>query len=134
VKIIEEDGTDILCIQEPYTIQNKVVGVPKKYKTFTSGEGTNWAAIVVTNKQVDTLLIKQLSDEDIDVLEVVIDNVKIILASMYFNISQQIGIDLLKIEAIIQHAKGVGVLMAMDSNSRSTSWYDTLTNTRGIIL
>jgi len=53
---------------------------------------------------------------------------------MYFDISQQIGIDLLKIEAIIQHAKGAGVLIAMDSNSRSTSWHDTLTNTRGRIL
>jgi len=53
---------------------------------------------------------------------------------MYFDISQQIGIDLLKIEAIIQHAKRAGVLIAMDSNSRSTSWHDTLTNTRGRIL
>jgi len=134
VKIIEKDGTDILCIQEPYTIRNKVVGITKKYKIFTSGEGRNQAAIVVTNKQLDTLLIKQLSDEDIVVLEVIFDNVKIILTSMYFDISQQIGIDLLKIEAIIKHAKGAGVLIVMDSNSRSTSWHDTLTNTRGRIL
>jgi hypothetical protein len=48
---------------------------------------------------------------------------------MYFDITQQIGIDLLKIDAIIQHAKGAGVLIAMDSNSRSTSWHDTLINT-----
>jgi hypothetical protein len=65
---------------------------------------------------------------------VIIDNVKIILASMYLDISQQIDIDLMKIEAIIQYAKGAGILIAMDSNSRSTSWHDTLTNTRGRIL
>jgi hypothetical protein len=59
------------------------------------------------------------------VLEVIIDNVKIILASMYLDISQQREIDLLKIEAIIQNAKGAGVLIAVDSNSRSTSWHDT---------
>jgi Holliday junction resolvasome RuvABC ATP-dependent DNA helicase subunit len=29
VKIIEEDGTDILCILEPYIIQNKVDGIQK---------------------------------------------------------------------------------------------------------
>jgi hypothetical protein len=40
----------------------------------------------------------------------------------------------MKIEAIIQHAKGAGILIAVDSNSRSTSWHDTLTNTRGRIL
>jgi hypothetical protein len=39
-----------------------------------------------------------------------------------------------KIEAITQHAKGAGVLIAMDSNSRSTSWHDTQTDTRGRIL
>jgi hypothetical protein len=39
-----------------------------------------------------------------------------------------------KIEAIIQHAKGAGVIIAMDSNSRSSSWHDTQTNTRGRIL
>jgi len=32
MKIIEEDTTDILCIQEPYTIQNKIVGLSKKYR------------------------------------------------------------------------------------------------------
>jgi hypothetical protein len=53
---------------------------------------------------------------------------------MYLDINQQIDIDLMKIEAIIQHAKGAGILLAVDSNSRSTSWYDTLTNTRGRIL
>ena len=41
---------------------------------------------------------------------------------------------MLKTEAIIQHVKGAGVLIAMDSISRSTSWHDTLTNTRGRIL
>jgi len=30
VKLIAKDGTDILCLQEPYTIQNKIVGIPKK--------------------------------------------------------------------------------------------------------
>jgi exonuclease III len=131
LKIIEEENIDILCIQEPYTIQNKIAGLSKKYKIFTSGEGRNRAAIVVTNKQVETLLIKQLSDEDTVVLEVLIDNVKIILASIYFHISRQIETDLLKIEAIILHATGAGVLVAIDSNSRSTSWHDTLTNRRG---
>jgi len=32
VTIIEEDDSDILCIQEPYTIQNKVVDTPIKTK------------------------------------------------------------------------------------------------------
>jgi len=61
-KIIKEDSTDILCIQEPYTIQNKIAGLSKNHEIFASGEGRNHAAIVVTKNQIDTLLIKQLSD------------------------------------------------------------------------
>jgi hypothetical protein len=37
-------------------------------------------------------------------------------------------------EAAAQHANGAGVLTAMDSNSRTTLWHDSLTNTRGRIL
>jgi SAM-dependent MidA family methyltransferase len=62
--VIIEDSTDILCIQEPYTIQTKMGGISKKYKIFTSGEERIRAAILVTNNRVDTIPIKQLSDED----------------------------------------------------------------------
>jgi len=89
---------------------------------------------VVTNIQIGFLLLRQLLDEDTVVLEVVRGNGKIIIASMYFDINRQIKDDLKKIEAIIQHAKGAGVLLAIDSNSRSTSWHDTQTNSRGSIL
>jgi hypothetical protein len=54
---------------------NKIVDIPKKYKIFASGEGRNRAAIVVANNQVDTILIKQLSDVD-TVLEI-IDKLKL---------------------------------------------------------
>ena len=134
LKIIEEDGTDILFIQEPYTIRNKIAGLSNKYKIFTSGEGRNRAAIVVTNKYVDIILIKQLSDEDAVVLEAMIDNTRLIIASMYFDINQLLDIDMRKIEATIAHAKGAGVVIAMDSNSRSNSWHDILTNRRGKML
>lgn len=131
VRLISENAIDMLFLQEPYTILNKIVGIPNKYKIFASGGGRSRAAIVVTNNQIDTLLIKQLSDADTVVLEVITDNVKIILVSMYLDISRHIDDDLIKIEAIIHHAKGAGILIAMDSNARSTTWHDTLTNTRG---
>ena len=69
----EEDSTDMLFTQEPYKIQTKFAGISKKYKIFDSREGRIRAAIVVTNNQVDTILIKQLSDEDTVVLEIIID-------------------------------------------------------------
>jgi hypothetical protein len=53
---------------------------------------------------------------------------------MYFDRENPIELNLVKIEAIMQHAKGAAVLIAMDSSSRSTLWQDTLTNTTGRIL
>jgi exonuclease III len=90
MKIIEEDRTDVICIQEPYIIHNKIAGIPRKHKIYTSGEGRHRAAIVVTNNQIDSILLRQLSDEDTVVLEVVSDKAKTIIASMYFDINRQI--------------------------------------------
>ena len=60
---------------------------------------------MVNNNQIDSILIRQLSDEDTEVLEVINNKAKIIIASTYFDINRQIEDDLNKIEAIIQHAK-----------------------------
>jgi hypothetical protein len=46
---------------------------------------------------------------------------------MYFDKEQ----DLNKVDKILQHAKKEGEIIAMDSNARSTSWHDTITNNRG---
>jgi hypothetical protein len=88
--IADKDSTNILCIQEPYTIQKKIAGLSKIHKTFASREGRNRAAIVVTNNQIDTLLMKQLSDENMVVLELIIGNIKIILGCIYFDINRKI--------------------------------------------
>jgi len=50
LKITDEENTDILFIQEPYTIRGKIDGLSKKIKIFTS-EGKHRAAIVV-KKQI----------------------------------------------------------------------------------
>ena len=76
MKIIEEDKTDIICIQEPYTFQSKAAGILKKYKTYTSKEGRCRAAVVATNNQIDTMLIQQLSDADTVVVEILKGSLK----------------------------------------------------------
>jgi hypothetical protein len=70
--------------------------VSKENKIYASGEGRHQAAIVVTNNQIHSLLLRQLSDEDTVVLEVVSGKAKTIIASMYFDINRQIEGDLKK--------------------------------------
>jgi hypothetical protein len=129
-----EDGTDILCIQEPYMISNKIAGLPQTYKILASGEGGKRAAIVVNNKKVDKMVINQLSDEDALVLEIKVHNIRIIIVSMFFDTNRPIDFDMQKIEATLAHTTGVGVIIAVDCNSRSTSWHYVLTSRRGKIL
>jgi hypothetical protein len=134
LKTKEDDDIDVICTQQPYVINNKVVGISRKYKILAYGEGRRRAAIVITNKMIDSILIRQLSAEDAVVMEVMYNKVKIIIASMYFDINRQIEDDLNKIKANMQHAKGTGTIIAMDSNARSTTWHDHITNLRGRIL
>jgi len=46
-KIIDEEGKDIVCIQEPYTIGSKFMGLPRSYAVFASGAGRKQAAIII---------------------------------------------------------------------------------------
>jgi len=50
---------------------------------------------------------------------------------MYFDIGQHIEVELAKIEATLQYAKGAGVLRKMDNNSRAGSWHDSTTKASG---
>jgi len=130
-KIVTDDEIDIIFIQEPYTIQGKVIGIPTRYTTFTAGGARPRAAVIVTNKGIDTTMIRQLSDKDAVTVEVIKGNTKIIAASMYFDRELQIENDLEKMERVLLHAKNTGVLIASDTNARSALWNDRVTNERG---
>jgi len=71
-----------LCIQEPYTIGNKLAGLTKSLADSTWGAGRKRTAIVINNKQIDTIKIPQISDEDTVVLETKFGNVTLVTASM----------------------------------------------------
>jgi hypothetical protein len=64
--------------------QGRAVGIYTQYKTYTTGEARSRAAVIVTNRKVDAMLITQLSDED-TTLEITSGDTTIILASMYFD-------------------------------------------------
>jgi hypothetical protein len=104
-----------------------VVGIPNKFRTYTIAGTRSRVAIVVTNTHIDVLLLKQHSDVDSVVAEITVDGVKFILASIYFDIGRQIEVDLSKMKALLQHVKGEGVILAIDSNARSETWHDSTT-------
>ena len=128
---MKEAHVDIALIQEPYVYQNQVKGISRKNRIFSSGQGKKRAAIVVNNTGTDVILIHQMSEEDIVVVEITHGNRIFIAVSAYLDIGKDIKEDLNKIKKIIQLAKGKGLLVAIDSNARSKTWHDVITNKRG---
>ena len=48
---------NITYVQEPYTINNKLAGLPRSHKVYISGDGRKGTAIVINNDQLDVTLI-----------------------------------------------------------------------------
>ena len=130
MKITETEEPDLLLIQEPYEYQNKPVGIEKKNRIFTAGTGKHRAAIIVINSKMDAILIAKLSDEDTVVLEIIHGKQKFYAASMYFDYEEQIENKFNKLDEIMRFINGGGILIAADSNSRSKTWHDVITNSK----
>lgn len=118
--IIELHNIDIIFIQEPYVLQNKLAGISRKYRIFTKGENRIRAAIVVANKQIDAVLLNQISDEDAVVVEILHNKLKFNAVSMYMDIRADINDDFRKLDHILEvRKKEDGIILGVDSNLRS---------------
>jgi len=113
------------------TIHNNVAGFPEGFKIFTNGGGRKRAAIIVNNNDTDVIAIIQGLHEDTILTEIRYKGLTLYGASLYLPIDRDIARDLDKIENILQHAKGEGLILAIDSNTRSKLWFDKYTNARG---
>ena len=130
-EIIEKEEPDLIFVQEPYEYQNRPVGIEKKCRVFTAGNGKRRAAICIPNNKTDAMLITQTSNEDTVVLEIIHKKIKFFTVSMYIDIDLQIENSFTNIDEILQFAKGARILIATVSNARSKTWNDKITNSRG---
>jgi len=119
VMVTEEIG--IALIQEPYLYQGKLLGIISRYRIFTAGDGNSRAAIVISDTTIDAILITQLSDDAV-LLEIDNGQMRFYAASIYFDYNDTIGN--ITIEKIVEFTKGAKLILAIDSNSRSTTWHD----------
>ena len=123
---MSDNEIDLAFVQEAYNIQNHLAGIPKSIRTYVSGDGRKRSALFVNNKTID-VLITQFSDEDCVVAELSYRNTKFYKTSLYFDITEDIEINIRKTEEILNYLTGQGLLIAADSNVRSKTRYDTLT-------
>ena len=91
----------------------------KQYRIYTAGIGITTAAIIITNNNIGAILISKLSDEDIVVLEIIYEGMSFLAASMYFDINDQIQINLKEMDKLVRFDKEGRILLAVDSSARS---------------
>jgi hypothetical protein len=101
MKKIEAEEPDLLLIQEPYEYKNRLTGISKQYRTYTAGTGKHRAAIIITNSNIDAILISKLSDEDTIAVEIINEDMSFLAASMYFDIEDQIQNNLNEMDKLI---------------------------------
>ena len=117
----EQDKTGILFIQEPYLYNRRIAGISTKSRIYTSHEDKSRVAIVINNRYIDAVLITQLSDSDCVLLELEYNGSRFHAASMYFDITEETERGLEKIDKMLEFTKGNGLIIAADSNARSTA-------------
>jgi len=59
---MDEEDMDVVSIQEPYNIGSTIGGIPCTYTVISVGEGKKRGTIVIKSKQLDAILISQISD------------------------------------------------------------------------
>jgi hypothetical protein len=94
----------------------------------------NRAAIIIPNNTTDALLLTQFSDNDKVLLEIKIGGKTFYAASVYMDYNGSIENNIKTIENILEFTKGAKLVIAMDSKSRSKTWHNVTTNSRGKLL
>jgi len=77
-----------------------VVGFPKSFKIFAYGNGRKRSDVIVNNNNVDAVAIKQVSDEDATLIEIIYKGLNFYGASLYFAIDRDIERGIGKVEEI----------------------------------
>ena len=108
-----------------------MAGFPKSCKIFAHGNGRKRSAVIVNKNSVDAAAIQQVSDEDTTLIEIRYKGLNFYGASIYFAIDRDIERDIRKVEEIKELARGKGLILSIDSKSRSKLWHDRYRNQRG---
>lgn len=134
--IIREKNIDILCLQEPYCFKRKVRGYTASELRKVQPElcDYSWVAAVVKKNRVEVLHGIGDEEEHVMCFKVITEAMEIYIINVYCQYSLPIEPMLRRIEEILNNIGSNNVIITMDSNSKSTTWFSDYTDERGRIL
>jgi len=126
-------GIDIVCIQEPYSIDGRVKSYGSRIRVFQPNTNVLMAAILVNSPDLDVLQLS-LESSHIIALQITFMFKKFYFISVYFQFSDSVEPYLTQLKAIDkikQNSSDNKIIIITDVNALSTTWFARITNKRG---
>lgn len=131
--LLDDVHPDVVCLQEPYSTNNKVIGINHRHKTITATRHPK-AAIVITNENITVTQVTNLCTEHLITAEVINGDDKWIIASLYAQYSHDIQPYAQLLKDVLHSAGNRKAMILADINARSTLWHSNKTDDRGRII
>lgn len=114
----------LALIQEPYARKGKVEGMGADVRCLTANkpDSNPWACIAVFDRNVDAMVITELSDDCCVCAEITGTFGKIILVSIYCRMGGRMEDETAKIQKIVDRLPGRRILLGGDVNARNGLW------------
>lgn len=129
-RITDEEQFDVVCLQEPYTKNGTVPGMPQHARIIVQGEKPA-AAIIIFTRDITVVKINQLCDEHMICVEIITPKISIILANLYFQFREEIEPYLHRIQKVYNTYNNRPIIFMMDANAKSELWHSKITDNRG---
>jgi hypothetical protein len=132
---INENKIDIVLVQEPYILNNRVTGFPLSYQIIQSEtDSMPRAAIIIANKNVFVVKLVKNCNRDSVWISIRMNGRDLTLSSIYMSPNANIENDLNNLEDNLQQLKPNFYIIGCDSNAHSILWNSPNTDLRGRLL
>lgn len=131
--LINKTNIDLVLIQEPYVIKRTITGYGKKATIITGNkaEESPWAAIVSFTKNYTIMRLSHRSTSHIVCAQIEKGDLDFYVISGYFQYSHAIQIYIEQLRNALNFLKGKMIIIGIDSNARSPTWFSDELDERG---
>ncbi|XP_023240763.1 uncharacterized protein LOC111639197 [Centruroides sculpturatus] len=133
VKTASDMDSDIITIQEPYTIDNKIVRFGKWQILTGHTPSRPKCGIIVCNPKLDIALIPHLCSERVCVA-IMLQSNPIYIMSIYFAPDENDDDSVSELSSVLEKIEIDNIIILGDINAKSAIWYHTKEDRRGRLI
>lgn len=131
-----DDGVAIALVQEPYTRDGRLPSMGRSFSIHQSlkPDVRNKTALIANNALVHVTTMDKLTTENVTVCKLVLGKNTTYFLSAYFGKDDNIVNSLSRLDRIFQKIDPSRTLVCVDTNAKSTTWFNRFTDVRGRIM